>query len=93
MDKELNLQIPDSLYSNLEMKARGQGVSIEALCLLLLEGKDLVKDNLIDPTMYSSLSNGQMRLEMTKVLNSNLSKIETQKRVRQLESQILRCIR
>lgn len=91
MNKELNLQIPDSLYSNLEIKAKGQGVSLEALCLLLLQGESV--DGLVDPGIYASLSTGQIRTEIVKVLNSSLPKAETQKRVRQLESQILKCIR
>lgn len=91
MNKELNLQIPDSLYSTLDLKAKGQGVSLEALCLLLLEGKSV--ESLVDPGIYTSLSTGQLRSEIVKVLNSDLPKEETQKRVRQLESQILRCFR
>jgi len=92
MNKELKLQIPDSLFSQLEQEAKGQGVSLEAFCLSLLNsGNERVSGQLTDPSLYGSLPNGQIRMEMRKVMESNLPTEEIKKRVRQLEFQILRC--
>lgn len=88
MNKELKLQIPDSLYSLLTKRAKERGVSIEALCLSVLE-----KGTLVEPVLYESMSNGQIRLEIEKVMESDLSSEEVRKRVRQLEVQMTRFIR
>lgn len=92
MNKELKLQIPDSLLTILEQKARGQDVSLESYCLLVLKG-DADGGNLVDPSLYSSLPNGMMRAEIQKVMESNLPIEEVRSRVRKLESFILRCTR
>lgn len=89
MNKEVNLQVPDSLYQSLELRAKGQGVSIEALCLSLLEGVG----KLVEPTLYTSLANMELRTEIQKVLNSGLPSDEKRKRVRNLENQITRFIK
>jgi len=88
MNKELKLQIPDSLHLILTKRAKERGVSIEALCLSILE-----KGALVEPLLYESLSNGQIRLEIEKVMESDLSSEEVRKRVRQLEVQMTRFIR
>jgi hypothetical protein len=94
MNKELKLQIPDSLFSKLEQEAKGQGVSLEAFCLYMLDSDNQrVPEQLTDPSLYGSLPNGQIRLEMKKVMGSDLSTEEVKRRVRQLELQILRCYR
>jgi hypothetical protein len=94
MSKELKLQIPDSLFSKLEQEAKGQGVSLEAFCLYMLDSDNQrVSEQLTDPSLYGSLPNGQIRLEMKKVMGSDLSTEEVKRRVRQLELQILRCYR
>jgi hypothetical protein len=94
MNKELKLQIPDSLFSKLEQEAKGQGVSLEAFCLYMLDSDNQrVSEQLTDPSLYGSLPNGQIRLEMKKVMVSDLSTEEVKRRVRQLELQILRCYR
>lgn len=89
MTKELKLHIPDSLMSSLQERAKGQGVSIEALCLSLLEEQPDLKD----PALYISMANSELRQEIQRVLQSNLPKAEVKKRVRTLESQITRFIR
>lgn len=89
MSKELNLQIPDSLYSSLEVRARGQGVSIEALCLSLLSDDGA----LVEPVLYSSMANSELKSEINRVLKSNLPREEIRKRVKTLETQITRFIK
>jgi hypothetical protein len=89
MIKELKLNIPDSLLASLEARAKRQGVSIEALCLSLLEQQS----DLTDPALYVSMANSELRQEIQKVLQSELPKEEVRKRVRTLESQITRFIR
>jgi hypothetical protein len=89
MNKDLKLQIPDSLFSSLTQKANQQGVSLEALCLSLLEEEQI----LIEPSLYNSLGNGEIRAEMQKLIQSKLPKEEVKKRVRKLEAQTLRFIR
>ena len=86
MSKEVNLQIPDSLYSSLELRARGQGVSIEALCLSLLSDEG----ELVEPVLYSSMANSELKFEINRVLKSNLPREEIRKRVKTLENQITR---
>ena len=93
MNTELNLQIPDSLFSSLRTKAKAQGVSLETLCVSLLGKSDPSENYLIDPTLYPSLSNGDIRGEIQKVIQSQLPKEEIKKRVRQLETRLIRCIR
>jgi len=89
MNKELKLQIPDSLFSSLSQKANQRGVSLEALCVSLL-GEEQI---LIEPSLYKSLANGEIRTEMQKLMQSKLPKEEVNNRVRKLENQILRFIR
>lgn len=89
MSKEINLQISDSLFNSLENRARGRGVSLEALCLSLLEEAS----DLIEPTLYQSMANYELRNEIQKVLRSELPKEEVRTRVRNLETQITRFIR
>jgi hypothetical protein len=89
MNKEIKLLIPDSLLASLEARAKRQGVSIEALCLSLLEQQP----DLADPALYLSMANSELRNEIQKVLKSELPKEEVRKRVRTLESQITRFIR
>jgi hypothetical protein len=89
MNKDLKLQIPDSLFSSLSQKANQRGVSLEALCISLL-GEEQI---LIEPSLYNSLGNGEIRIEMQKLMQSKLPKEEVNKRVRKLETQILRLIR
>lgn len=89
MIKEIKLHIPDSLLASLEARAKRQGVSIEALCLSLLEQQS----DLTDPALYVSMANSELRQEIQKVLQSELPREEVRKRVRTLESQITRFIR
>ena len=89
MNKDLKLQIPDSLFSSLTQKANQQGVSLETLCLSLLEEEQI----LIEPSLYKSLGNGEIRAEMQKLIQSKLPKEEVEKRIRRLEAQTLRFIR
>lgn len=89
MNKDLKLQIPDSLFSSLTQKANLRGVSLEALCVSLL-GEEQI---LIEPSLYNSLGNGEIRTEIQKLVQSKLPKEEVNKRVRKLETQILRFIR
>jgi hypothetical protein len=89
MNKDLKLQIPDSLFSSLAQKANQRGVSLETLCVSLL-GEEQI---LIEPSLYNSLGNGEIRIEMQKLMQSKLPKEEVNKRVRKLETQILRLIR
>jgi|LakMenE01Jun11ns_1017448.scaffolds.fasta_scaffold9772789_2 hypothetical protein len=88
-DKEVNLQIPDSLFLSLTRKAKQQGVSIEALCVSLLEGEQVF----VEPSLYPSMGNGDLRTEIQKLMQSSLPKDEVNKRVRKLEAQLLRLIR
>jgi hypothetical protein len=87
MTRELNLNVPDSLLFSLERKALEQGVSLEALCLFLLSGTKQ-GEALVDPDYYSSLSHSEMRLEVRKVIESELPREEARRRVNQLEFQI-----
>lgn len=89
MLRELNLQLPETLFFFLERKALEQGVSLEALCLSLLSGKKQ-EGNLIDPAYYSSLSHTEMREEIRKVIESGLARDEVRSRVNKLEVQISR---
>lgn len=87
--KDLNLQIPDTVYQNLIEKSNSQGVSIEALCISILEkGFEF-----IDPSLYSSMGGGDIRNEIKRVFISNLPQGEKSRRVKLLESQITRRIR
>lgn len=89
MYRDLNLQVPDSLLTTLEEKAKKQGVSLEALCLSLLSGEN-DEGGLIDPSYYQSLSLEILRKEIRKVIESELAKEEVRKRVNALEVQISR---
>lgn len=84
MYKELALQIPDSLLFRLELQAREQGVSLEALCLSLLSGSKL-EETLVEPDFYRVLNHETMRIELRKVIESDLPSAEKKKRVNNLE--------
>lgn len=90
-NREIKLHISDSLFTSLNERARRQGVSIEALCLSLLGGEGTCE--LVNPALYISLANGELRQEIQKVLQSSLPDVEIRKRVRTLENQITRFIR
>lgn len=89
MNKELNLHIPDSLFCSLSNKAEQQGVSIEALCVSLLGGEQ----TFVEPSLYMSLGNGEIRAEIQRLLQSKLPTEEVNRRVKKLENQVLRLIR
>jgi hypothetical protein len=94
MTKDINLQVPDSLHERLLTEAKEQGVSLEALCLSLLEmSPKRESSTLVEPSMYPYLANGELRSEILKVLQSDLSKEEVKRRVHRLKTQIVRCIR
>lgn len=89
MYRDLNLQIPDSLFQVLEIKAKEQGVSFEALCLSLLSEENDEKD-LVEPRYYESLNLEVLRKEIHKVIESALPKEEVRKRLNAIEFQISR---
>lgn len=89
MYRELSLQISHSLFNDLEIKAKEQGVSLEALCLSLLSGGNDEKE-LVDPPYYQSLNLDVLRKEIHKVIESALPKDEVRKRLNALEFQISR---
>lgn len=87
MSKELHLVLSGSLLSFLETKAQEQGVSLETLCLSLLEDKKQ-EGNLVEPVFYQSLTHADMRSEIQKVIKSSLAPQEIRRRINQLEQQI-----
>lgn len=89
MTKDIKLQVPESVYASLLEDANRQGVSVEALCFSLIQEKY----NLIDPSLYNSLSNLDMKQEIQRVLQSNLPSEEMKSRVRVLENKLSRFIR
>lgn len=89
MAKEISLVLSDSLLSFLDTKAKEQSVSLEALCLSLLE-KEKQEEQLVEPVFYQSLTHEDMRREIQKVIRSSLPSPEMRKRVNLLESQISR---
>lgn len=89
MAKEISLVLSDSLLSYLDSRAQEQSVSLEALCLSLLE-KENQEENLIEPTFYQSLTHEDMREEIKRVIKSSLPSHEIRKRVNNLEMQISR---
>lgn len=92
-DRDINIKIPESLFQVLEERAKGQGVSIEALCLSLLQdetNKIKTDSELIDPVLYRSITSEDLRKEIHKVLQSKLSSEEIKRRVRILEVTITR---
>ena len=89
MHKELTLLIPDSLFSDLESRAKEQRVSVEALCFSLLSGNEF-SDGLVEPQFYSSLNHETMRKEVGKVLESSLPPQEIRRRINKLEFEISR---
>ena len=88
MYRDLNLRIPDSLFFHLERQAEEQGVSLEMLCFSHLSGEK--QESLADPNYYQSMTLGDLRKEIRKVVESNLSREEVRKRVNTLEFQISR---
>ena len=89
MDKEINLQMPNSLYYSLLRESDERGVSFESLCLSLLSGEQEEK-SLVDPAFYKSLSHGAMRTEIRRVIESDLPSEEVRRRVNHLELQVTR---
>ncbi len=88
MYRDLNLRIPDSLFFHLEKQAEEQGVSLEAFCFSLLSGEK--QESLADPNYYQSMTLGDLRKEIRKVVESDLTKEEVRKRVNTIEFQISR---
>jgi hypothetical protein len=89
MYRDLNLRIPETLFSHLEQQAKEHGVSVETLCFSLLSGQKS-EDSLIEPTFYSSLALGILRAEIRKVIESGLTREEVRKRVNALELEVSR---
>lgn len=89
MYRDLNLQLPEALYSHLELQAKEQGVSLEALCFSLLSGQKS-ETTLVDPVFYESMTLEVLRTEIRKVIESSLSKEEVRKRINAIEFQISR---
>jgi hypothetical protein len=93
MTKELKLHLPDSLFNSLQTRAKEQSVSLEALCLSLIQDKESINLGLVEPSLYFYLANGDLRKEIQKVLESHLPEEEKKKRVKGLKNQLSRCIR
>jgi len=89
MYRDLNLRIPETLFSHLEEQAQKHGVSFETLCFSLLSGQKS-EDSLIEPSFYPSLALEVLRGEIRKVIESNLTPEEVRKRVNAIEFQISR---
>jgi hypothetical protein len=89
MYRDLNLRIPETLFSHLEKQAQEHGVSLETLCFSLLSGQRS-EDSLIEPSFYPSLALEILRAEIRKVIESSLSREEVRKRVNALEFEISR---
>jgi len=89
MAKEISLVLSDSLLFYLESQAQEQSVSLEALCLSLLE-KQKQEEKLVEPVFYQTLTHEDMRKEIQKVIKSSLPTPEIKKRVNHLELQISR---
>ena len=88
MYRDLNLRIPEALFFHLERQAEEQGVSLEAFCFSLLSGEK--QESLADPNYYQSMTLGDLRKEIRKVVESDLTKEEVRKRVNTIEFQISR---
>jgi len=88
MYRDLNLKLPESLFFHLERQAEEQGVSLETLCFSLLSGEK--QESLADPNYYQSMTLGDLRKEIRKVVESDLTKEEVRKRVNTIEFQISR---
>lgn len=89
MSRELNLQIPETLFFHLERKAEEQGISLEELCFSLLSGQEQDR-SLIDPMFYPSVQLDALRKEIRKVIESDLPQEEVRKRVNAIDFQISR---
>ena len=89
MYRDLNLRIPETLFTFLENKAEEQEVSLEELCFSLLSGQGQ-EGSLIDPVFYSSTQLDLLRKEIRKVIESDLTPDEARKRVNAIEVQISR---
>lgn len=90
MTRDLNIDIPDSLFSKLQERANAQGVSIEALCLSLLAEVATKEGSLYDPVLYRSLNLEILRREVNNVVGSTLPADEVRKRVNALDFEISR---
>jgi len=87
--RDLNLQIPETLYLLLEEQAEEHGVSVESYCFSLLSGQK-PGGSLVDPAYYQSVTLEVLRKELHKVIESDLPKEEVRKRVNALEFNISR---
>jgi hypothetical protein len=88
MYRDLTIRIPESLLFKLEREAEEQGQSLEAFCFSLLSGEK--QESLADPNYYQSMTLGDLRKEIRKVVESDLPKEEVRKRVNTIEFQISR---
>ena len=89
MNRDLKLQIPETLFFHLERQAEEQGCSLEQLCFSLLSGENNEKA-LVEPNYYQSLNLEVLRKEIRKVIESDLPVEEVRKRVNAIELQISR---
>jgi len=89
MNTELKLHVPDSLLFSLERQAREHGLTLEELCLSLLSG-DKLEGTLVDPQYYQSLNLELLRVELRKVIESDLPRDEVRKRINGIEFHISR---
>ena len=88
MYRDLNLRLPETLFFELERQAEEQGVSLETLCFSLLSGEK--QESLADPNYYQSMTLGDLRKEVRKVVENDLAKEEVRRRVNNIEFQISR---
>lgn len=90
MTRDLNIDVPDSLFSLLLEKARQQGISVEMLCLSILEKTCEEEGAFIDPKLYQSLNLDVLRREIQQVVGSGLPPETIRKRVNALDFEISR---
>ena len=86
--QDLNLQIPNSLFLELEKQAKAQGSSLEEFCLLLLSQEQ--EETLFNPDFYQSLPLDCLRKEIPKVVSSTLPAEQMKRRVKSLNFEISR---
>jgi len=87
MYRDLNLQIPETLFSHLTKQAGERGVSFDALCFSLLSGEPQ-EVTLVNPLFYESMTLEVLRSEIRKVIESDLTKEEVRKRINGIEFHI-----
>lgn len=93
MTKKIILSVSDSLHSSLKQRAAAEGVSMNALCNVILEGAEDERETanepeVLDPLLYSVVPLNVLREELARVSTIKMDAREKRSRLMKINNEM-----